>query len=256
MSVIGRLDGKVAIITGAAQGLGATYARAYAREGAKVALADIDSAANVVAEIKQAGGQAIDVPTDVTQEAACNAMVAKTVAAFGRLDILVANAALSGMLTRKPITEMSVEEWDRVAAVNIRGTWLCCKAAAPEMAKHKYGKIITIGSGRAFVGLPYMLHYDASKGAVMAITRSLAREAGTDGIRVNCIAPGLTMSETIVAQIPNWVGAPPSEIAARRAIKRDEMPDDLVGTAIFLASPASDFMTGQTVSVDGGMHMW
>ena len=252
---MGKLDGKVAIVTGAAQGLGATYAKAYAKEGAKVAIVDKDSGAKVAAEIKQAGGQAIDVPTDVSDDAACQAMVAKTVGAFGRLDILVTNAAISGAIKRGPVSELTVEEWDRVTAVNVRGTWLSCKAAAPEMAKNKYGKIITISSGRAFTGATHMLQYDASKGAVLAITRSLAREVGVDGIRVNCIAPGLTLSEAIESQRDSWSGALAASMASR-AIKRDELPEDLVGAAIFLASPASDFMTGQTIVIDGGRMMW
>ena len=252
---MGKLDGKVAIVTGAAQGLGATYAGAYAKEGAKVAVADKDSGAKVVAEIKQAGGQAIDIPTDVSDDAACQAMVAKTVAAFGRLDILVTNAAISGDVVRVPLSEITVEEWDRVAAVNIRGTWLSCKAAAPAMAKNKYGKIITIASARVFQGATHMLQYDASKGAVLGITRSLAREVGPDGIRVNCIAPGLTMSESIKAQIHTWP-VPPASFTASRVFKREEMPEDLVGAAIFLAAPDSDFMTGQTIVIDGGRIMW
>ena len=252
---MGKLDGKVAIVTGGAQGLGAAYAKAYAAEGARVAIADIDSGAKVVAAIKQAGGQAIDVPTDVSDAAACNAMVAKTVATFGRLDILVTNAAISSAAARVPITEISVDEWDRAAAVNIRGTWLCCCAAAPAMARNKYGKIITIASARIFQGATNMLQYDASKGAVLGITRSLAREVGPDGIRVNCIAPGLTMSEGIAAQVDSWP-MPRSAAHAQRVFKRDEMPDDLVGAAIFLAAPASDFMTGQTIVIDGGRIMW
>jgi NAD(P)-dependent dehydrogenase (short-subunit alcohol dehydrogenase family) len=252
---MGKLDGKVAIITGAAQGLGATYARAYAKEGAKVAIADKDSGAKVAAEIKAAGGQAIDVPTDVSDEAACNAMVAKTVGAFGRLDILVTNAAISGDAMRVPAGQITVEEWDRVAAVNVRGTWLCCKAAAPEMAKNKYGKIITIASARIFVGATHMLQYDASKGAILGITRSLAREVGNDGIRVNCIAPGLTMSESIKAQLDTWP-VPPASFTASRVFKREELPEDLVGAAVFLAAPDSDFMTGQTIVIDGGRMMW
>lgn len=252
---MGKLDGKVAIVTGAAQGLGATYAKAYAQEGARVAIADKDSGAKVVAEIKAAGGEAIDVPTDVADEAACNAMVADTVRAFGRLDILVTNAAISGDLMRLPIDELTVEEWDRVAAVNVRGTWLSCKAAAPQMARNKYGKIITVASARIFVGATHMLQYDASKGAILAITRSLAREVGNDGIRVNCIAPGLTMSESIKANLPTWP-VPPASFSASRVFKRDELPEDLVGAAVFLASPASDFMTGQTIVIDGGRMMW
>jgi len=252
---MGRLDGRVAIVTGAAQGIGAAFARALAGEGASVAVADLDSGAKVVAEIEAAGGAAIDVPTDVADEAACARMVGAAVEAFGRLDVIVNNAAVFTSVERKPFTDIPVEEWDRVMAVNVRGVWLCCKAAAPEMRKRKYGKIVSICTGRIFKGSPFFLHYDASKAAVLGITRSLARELGGDNICVNAIAPGSTMSENVLKRT-NWMGGNPAQTVATRALKREETPEDLVGACVYLASADSDFVTGQTIVVDGGSAMW
>jgi NAD(P)-dependent dehydrogenase (short-subunit alcohol dehydrogenase family) len=252
---MGRLEGRVAIVTGAAQGIGATFAKGLAAEGASVVIADVDSGAAVVAEIESAGGRALDVPTDVSDEAACMNMAAQAVNSFGRLDILVNNAALFTSIPRSPFDEISVEVWDRVMAVNIRGVWLGCKAAVPEMRKNKYGKIISICTGRLFKGSPFFLHYDASKGAVLGITRSLAREVGDDNICVNAIAPGSTMSENVAART-NWMGGGPERTRNTRALKRDETPEDLVGACVYLASPDSDFVTGQTLVVDGGSAMW
>ena len=252
---MGRLDGRVAIVTGAAQGIGAAFARALAGEGASVAVADLDSGAKVVAEIEAVGGAAIDVPTDVADEAACARMVGAAVEAFGRLDVIVNNAAVFTSVERKPFTDIPVEEWDRVMAVNVRGVWLCCKAAAPEMRKRKYGKIVSICTGRIFKGSPFFLHYDASKAAVLGITRSLARELGGDNICVNAIAPGSTMSENVLKRT-NWMGGNPAQTVATRALKREETPEDLVGACVYLASADSDFVTGQTIVVDGGSAMW
>jgi NAD(P)-dependent dehydrogenase (short-subunit alcohol dehydrogenase family) len=252
---MGQLEGRVAIVTGAAQGIGAAFARGLAAEGAKVVIADLDSGAKVVEEITRAGGQAIDVPTDIAKEDGCAAMVRHTVEAFGRLDILVNNAAVFTSVDRKPFTDIPVAEWDLVMAVNVRGVWLGCKAAVPEMRKNKYGKIISICTGRIFKGSPFFLHYDASKAAVLGITRSLAREVGADNICVNAIAPGSTMSENVLKR-SNWMGGGPEATLASRAIKREETPDDLVGACLYLASPESDFVTGQTLVVDGGSAMW
>jgi len=252
---MGRLEGRVAIVTGAAQGIGAVFAKGLAAEGAAVTIADVDSGAAVAAEIEAAGGRSLDVQTDVSDEANCMNMVARTVDAFGRLDILVNNAALFTSIARSPFDEISVDVWDKVMAVNIKGVWLGCKAAVPEMRKNKYGKVISICTGRIFKGAPFFLHYDASKGAVLGITRSLAREVGDDNICVNAIAPGSTMSENVVSRV-NWMGGGPERTRATRALKRDETPEDLVGACLYLASPDSDFVTGQTIVVDGGSAMW
>ena len=249
---MGRVEGRVAIVTGAAQGLGASYARALAAEGASVAIADKDSGLAVVEDIKNTGGQALDIPTDVSDEDATRDMVAKTIKEFGRLDILINNAAIFTAVERKNFDEISVAEWDGMHAVNVRGTWLCCKAAVPEMRKQGYGKIINIATSRIFQCVPFFLHYDATKGAVMAITRSLCREVGEDGIRVNCIAPGSTMSEN-VRKRTNWMGSGGAAQLKNRMLKREELPEDLNGTVIFLSSAESDFVTGQTMLVDGGV---
>ena len=252
---MGRLDGRVAIVTGAAQGIGAAFARAMAAEGERIAIADLDSGAAVVEELQAGGAEAIDVPTDVSDEDSCKAMVARTVEAFGGLDIIVNNAAVFTTMERRPFDEISIEEWDKVLAVNTKGVWLCCKAAVPEMRKKRYGKIISICTGRIFKGSPFFLHYDASKAAVLGITRSLARELGDDNISVNAIAPGSTMSENVLKRT-NWMGGGPERTRATRAIKRDETPEDLVGACVYLASADSDFVTGQTIVVDGGSAMW
>ncbi|MEE2955116.1 MAG: 3-oxoacyl-ACP reductase family protein [Pseudomonadota bacterium] len=251
---MGRLEGRVALITGAAQGIGAAFAKGLAAEGAKVAISDLDSGQTVVDIIKQAGGEAIDAPCDVSDETSAEKAVQQTVEAFGRLDILVNNAAIFTMVDRKNFDKISVSEWDRVSAVNIKGVWLMCKAAVPEMRKNKYGKIISISSGRAFKGSTHFLHYDASKAAVVGITRSLARELGDDNICVNAIAPGGTASENVLKRNTD-LGSSMESTVATRALKRIETPEDLVGACLFLASSDSDFITGQSLVVDGGSAM-
>ena len=249
-----RLAGKTAVVTGAAQGIGAAFARGLAREGANVAIWDVDPGDSIVDQIRSGDGQAIAVIADVSDEASVEAAIAATVSAFGGIDILVNNAALFTQVQRKPVTEISVAEWDQVSAVNIRGPFLCCKHAIPQMRKTGGGKIINISSGRALKGKGYFLHYDASKAAILGMTRSLARELGDDNICVNTIAPGGTMSENVLKR-QNWMGGGPEQTLQSRAIKRLEVPEDLVGACIFLASSESDFITGQTLVVDGGSAM-
>jgi 3-oxoacyl-[acyl-carrier protein] reductase len=251
---MGRLEGRVALVTGAAQGIGAEFAKGLAAEGAKVAISDLDSGQTVVDIIKQAGGDAIDAPCDVSDEASSRAAVQKTVEAFGRLDILVNNAAIFTMVERSSFDEITVDDWDRVSAVNIKGVWIMCKEAVPEMRKNSYGKIINISSGRAFKGSTHFLHYDASKAAVIGITRSLAREIGGDNICVNAIAPGATASENVLKR-DTAIGASMEGTMKTRALKRIETPEDLVGACLFLASADSDFITGQSLVVDGGSAM-
>ena len=254
---MGRLEDRVAIVTGGAQGIGAAYAKGLAAEGAKVVIADLVAGRDVVGIIEQAGGIAMAVEADVTDEASCDDMVAAAVEAYGKLDVMVSNAGLYVDLERMDFTELDPKVWAQVMAVNVTGVWHCAKAAAPEMRKNGYGKIINISSGRAFKGGPGMLHYDTSKGAVIAMTRSLARELGGDGICVNAIAPGATETETQAASAhAEMFSTRRVGTVASRALKRAEEPDDLVGTCVFLASGASDFMTGQTIVVDGGSVMW
>jgi NAD(P)-dependent dehydrogenase (short-subunit alcohol dehydrogenase family) len=249
---MGRLDDRSIIVTGAAQGIGATYAKALAAEGARVTLCDLTEPRSVADEIRAAGGQAISMVTDVTSSSAVAAMVKATVAAYGTVHGLVNNAAMFGSLKLQPFMDIESDEWDKVMAVNTRGVFECVKAVVPIMRNQKYGKIINIASGTLFKGTPHLLHYVASKGAVVAMTRVMARELGGDNILVNCIAPGLTLSPAVQASYSL------SEIEANkatRALKREEEPEDIIGALIFFASAESDFITGQTLLVDGGSVM-
>ena len=250
---MGRLDGRVAIVTGAGRGIGVHYAKALAEEGAKVCCSDILDTENTVNIIKQAGGEAIGNSCDVTDPDQVRAMVAETVGAFGKVDIMVTNAAIFADLQQRSFLEIPEEEWDRVMAVNTRGVFSCVKAVVPEMQKNGYGKIINIASGTVFKGTPMMLHYVSSKGAMVAFTRSLSRELGEHNISVNAIAPGLTMSEKLAGD-KQWLDMKDAN-AQTRAIKRDEVPEDLLGTLVYLSSADSDFVTGQTIVVDGGSAM-
>ena len=250
---MGRLDGRVAIVTGAGRGIGVHYAKALAEEGAKVCCSDILDTGTTVNIIKQAGGEAIGNRCDVTDPDQVRAMVAETVEAFGKVDIMVTNAAIFADLQQRSFLEIPEEEWDRVMAVNTRGVFSCVKAVVPEMQKNGYGKIINIASGTVFKGTPMMLHYVSSKGAMVAFTRSLSRELGEHNISVNAIAPGLTMSEKVVGD-DQWLNIKDAN-AQTRAIKRDEVPEDLLGTLVYLSSADSDFVTGQTIVVDGGSAM-
>jgi 3-oxoacyl-[acyl-carrier protein] reductase len=251
-----RLDGRVAIVTGGARSIGAAFAKGLAAEGAKIVIADLDAAEETLGIIKQAGGEAMAVKTDVTNESSCEEMVAKAVEAYGKLDILVANAGLWVHLERQSATEIDVDTWEKVMSVNVKGVWLSAKAAIPEMVKNEYGKIITVASTRAMKGGAGMLHYDASKGAVIGLTRSLAREYGPSGICANIIAPGATDTEISQSLATDTQKERRVASAQARAIKRAEEPDDLVGACVHLASPESDFMSGQTLVVDGGAIVW
>ncbi len=249
-----RLKDKVVVITGAAQGIGATYAKAMAAEGAHIVVADVLDGSSVVDEIEAAGGQAISVMTDVSDEVSAAAMATAAMERFGRIDVLVNNAAIYASLKMKSFDEIDVNEWDKVMAVNVRGPFVCAKAVTPYMKDRGYGRIINISSGTPFKGTPNMLHYVTSKGAILALTRALARELGDHGIAVNTLAPGLVLSEGVVAnaEMRERLTAP---VIASRAIKRDQMPEDLIGPLLFLASDDSAFMTGETVVVDGGSVM-
>jgi len=250
---MGRLDGRVAIITGAAQGIGAAYARGMAAEGASVVIADRDPGAAVVEAITGAGGAAIDVPTDVAIESACFDLVAKTVEAYGRLDILVNNAAIFTAVERKKMEDIPVAEWDRVMAVNVKGYLLAARAVFPYMKERGWGRIINLSSNTALSGVPGILHYVTSKGAALGFTRALAREIGSDGITVNAITPGLTSTEGVKAHYSEEMLE--SRVTAR-SIQRIQQPDDLVGAVMFLASDQAGFITGQVLNIDGGQIMY
>ena len=250
---MGKLEGKVAIVTGAGRGIGVEYAKVLAEEGAMVTVSDIVDPTTTVNIIKQAGGKAMGIECDVTKPDQIESMVSKTVEAYGKLDIMVTNAALFADLQQKSFLEIDEAEWDRVMQVNTRGVFSCVKAAVPEMKKNGYGKIVNIASGTVFKGTPMLLHYVSSKGAQVAFTRALAREVGDDGITVNCIAPGLTMSEKVIDD-DQWIAVKDGNTASR-AIKREQVPEDLIGTLVFFASSDSDFITGQTLVVDGGSAM-
>jgi NAD(P)-dependent dehydrogenase (short-subunit alcohol dehydrogenase family) len=249
---MGRLNDRAIIVTGAAQGIGATYAKALAAEGARVTVCDLTDPRSVADEIRAAGGTAISMVTDVTSSAAVAAMVKATIDAHGTVHGLVNNAALFGTLKLGSFMDIESDLWDKVMAVNTRGVFECVKAVVPAMRAQKYGKIINIASGTLFKGTPHLLHYVASKGAVVAMTRVMARELGGDNILVNCIAPGLTVSPAVRA---SYSAAEIEANKATRALKREEEPEDLTGALVFFMSAESDFVTGQTLLVDGGSVM-
>jgi len=247
-------EGRVAIVTGGGKGIGKVYAQEFARAGAKVVAADIDGAAaeEVAQGIVRANGEAIGLNTDVADEASSQAMAKAAIDRFGGIDILINNASLMSVLPRRSWMEIPVEEWDRVMAVNLRGLLLCSRAVVPAMKARGRGKIVNISSSRVWDGTPNRLHYTTSKAGVIGFTRALSRELGEFNITVNAVTPGMTLSETQVATTSNNYAATRS---TGRALNRDQYPEDLVGTVMFLSSAASDFMTGQTVNVDGGKAM-
>jgi NAD(P)-dependent dehydrogenase (short-subunit alcohol dehydrogenase family) len=251
-----RLKDKVAIITGSAQGIGAAFAVGYAKEGARIVVADMLNGNNTVAAVKKEGSQAFFVEIDVTSQKACDEMAKAAIDRFGRIDILINNAAIFGSLVLRPFTEITTEEWNRVMAVNTGGPFHCTKAVFPYM-KDKGGKIINISSGSFFEGVPGVPHYLASKGAIMAFSRGMARELGEFNINVNTIAPGFTHSpggDRFDQNKAIPVGPLEDILMPQRCIKRKLVPEDLVGTAIFLASDDSNAITGQLILCDYGVR--
>jgi NAD(P)-dependent dehydrogenase (short-subunit alcohol dehydrogenase family) len=245
-----KLDGQVAIITGGAAGLGLAYARRFLEEGARVLIADIVDPSPALKDLAPLG-EVHAVRADVSSATSVEAMVAEAVQRFGTVDVLVNNAALFAGLTPTPFEQIDEAEWDRLMAVNVKGVWLCCRAVAPVMKAQRSGRIINIASAIVAKGTPFLMHYVASKGAVIAMTRVLARELGEHGIAVNALAPGLIMSDTARANA-DLTGFQSQQVIASRAFKRDAVADDVVGAAVFLASADSAFITGQTLIVDGG----
>jgi 3-oxoacyl-[acyl-carrier protein] reductase len=252
-----RLQNKVAIITGAGHGIGKAYARKFAEEGARVVVADIDEKAgeSVASELLKTGRSGWARATDVRSYPSVEGLARETLERFGQIDVLLNNAAI--YVTEKPWTgpveELPLDEWDKVMEVNLKGVFMCCRAIIPVMKRQKSGKIINIASGTFFNGTSNMPHYTSSKGGVVALTRVMARQLGPWGINVNCMTPGSTMSEEAVT---DKVRQRRESSANRRAFRRIELPEDVTGTALFLASSDSDFMTGQLLVVEGGgiMH--
>jgi NAD(P)-dependent dehydrogenase (short-subunit alcohol dehydrogenase family) len=245
-----RLKDRVAIVTGGALGIGRVYARRLLREGARVIIADIVDPADAVKAL-DAHGEVVGVRTDVASAEATRGMAEATLSRFGRIDVLVNNAAVFAVLQPQALEAIPEEEWDRVMAVNVKGVWNCVKAVAPVMKAQRAGRIVNIASAIAPKGTAHLLHYVTSKGAVITMTRALARELGEFGIGVNALAPGLTISETVL-QNPLITGFQTEAVLQSRAFKRAETPEDLEGALVFLASDESAFMTGQTLVVDGG----
>ena len=248
-----RLRGKIAIVTGGTKGIGVHYSRALAAHGARVMIADIEDGATLAADIIQQHGPdaAASSVTDVSDETAVKMLVERTVEHFGRIDILVNNAALYAKLHPRNYDDWDIATWDRVMAINVRGPWLMARHVAPVMIAQKSGKIVNIASGAPYKGVPRMLPYVTSKGAIIAFTRALSRELGQHGIAVNSLSPGYILSET---GLENTQHVEEERIPVRnsRAFKRDAYPEDLIGALIFLASSDSDFVTGQSLVVDGG----
>lgn len=244
----------MAVVTGAAQGIGAAYAQALASEGASVVVTDVLDCKPVADELKENGASSLALNTNVTDADSVNDMVDATINEFGQIDILVNNAAMFASLSLKPFEEIPENEWDAVMSVNVKGLFLCCRAVLPAMRKAGGGKIINISSGTVVNGAAMMLHYVTSKAAVVGFTRSLARELGPSNICVNTLSPGLTSSEGVEAN-PAYAKEVISAIAQQRCIAREQVPQDLIGALVFLASSDSDFMTGQNMLIDGGHYM-
>lgn len=248
------VKGKVVIVTGGGTGIGKVYSQRLAEGGARVVLADIAAEASeaVAAGIRDAGGEAIAISTDVIDPDAVQAMVDQTIGKWGRIDGLINNASLMSVLPRGDWFRIPIDEWDRVMAVNLKGIFLCCRAVYPHMKAQGGGRIVNISSSRIWAGNPNRLHYTTSKAGVVGLTRALAREVGDDKIGVNAITPGFTESETQMASSSsNYVAGRDQS----RCFKRPQYPDDLVGAVMFLISDASAFITGQTINVDGGQAM-
>lgn len=246
------LRGKVAIVTGAARGLGQEYGLQLGRRGAAVVLADLNDCAESEALLRAEGIDVLSVKVDVADETSTKSMADAAVEKFGRIDILVNNAALWADLKNTPFSDIDPAIWDRCMAVNVKGVWNCSKAVFPAMKKAEGGSIINIASLAATYGMPYALHYTASKAAVIGITRGLAREVGRNWIRVNSVAPSLVMTEATSQFFDDKLDKATDAIKAGQCLKGNLVPQDVVGAVLFLAGDDSRFITGQTLMVDGG----
>lgn len=247
-----RLQDTVVIVTGSARGIGRVYAHGFAREGARVVVADILDPSQTVQEIQKTGGQAFGQRVDVSRADSAREMAEAARQRWGRIDVLVNNAALAADLPLRPFTEIPEEEWDRVMAVNVKGLWQTAKAVFPVMRAQGEGSIINIASNTIFKGATGFPHYVASKGAIVALTRSLAREMGEFGIRVNAVAPDYIPNEKNLQKYPQK----DVDIIQSRIFKRRQVPEDMVGTVLFLALKESEFMTGQLLVVNGGSFFY
>ena len=248
-------DGKVIIVTGAARGIGRVYSGELAKAGAKVVVSDVLDGEPCAAEIREQSGDACFVKADVTDEQSVKAMAAAAHDRYGRIDGLVNNAAIFADVRYAPFDEISVAEWDQVMDVNVKGVWLASRAVYHYMKEQGSGKIVNIASGVPFKGIPVYVHYTVSKGAVVVLTRALARGTGKDGICVNAVAPGLTRSESLLAVRGDLVDEDDVPQIQSRAIPRSQYPEDIVGAVMFFLSDAANFITGQTLLVDGGSYM-
>jgi len=244
---VSQVDGKVAVVTGGSQGIGKAIADGLAAEGARIVVADLHGAEEAAGAYRDGVGLTVDVADEVAVEG----MVAATIEQCGSLDILVNNAGLYASLAMRPFTDIPLEEWRRVMDVNVASMFLMCRAVVPVMRSRGGGRIVNISSGTPFRGVPFLLHYVTSKGAIVAFTRALAKEVGKDAVLVNCVAPGFTMSAGVEAH-PEVIEKLRDVSVSARTLQRDQVPEDVVGAVVFLAGGDSDFITGQTIVIDGG----
>jgi NAD(P)-dependent dehydrogenase (short-subunit alcohol dehydrogenase family) len=244
---MGSLDGKVAVVTGAAQGIGRAIADGLAAEGARIVVADLRGAK----EAAEAYDDGVAITGDVSNEAAVQRLVDETIVQCGGIDILVNNAGLYASLEMRPFDQIPLDEWRQVMDVNVASMFLMCRAVVPVMRRRGGGRIVNISSGTPFRGVPFLLHYVTSKGAIVAFTRALAKELGKDNVLVNCVAPGFTMSAGVQAH-PEVIEKLRDVSVAARTIQRDQVPEDVVGAVVYFCAPGSEFVTGQTIVIDGG----
>ena len=246
----GLLEGKVAIVTGGAQGIGHAIAKGLAAAGARIVVADLSRADEAAQEFEEGIGLTVD----VADEAQVEGMAQEAIERCGRIDILVNNAGLYASLQMRPFTEIPVEEWRQVMDVNVLSMFLTMRAVVPRMREQgEGGRVVNISSGTPFRGVPFLLHYVTSKGAIVALTRALAKELGRDDILVNCVAPGFTMSDG-VREHPEVIEALRQVSVSARTLQRDQVPEDVVGAVVFLCGPGATFVTGQTIVIDGGQY--
>ena len=246
---MGVFDGQTIIVTGGARGIGRAYCHGLAEEGASLVIADLNDADDVVAEVEGMGAEAISVATDVSSPGSTEAMAAAALDRFGRIDSLVNNAAFYTTATHAPMDELTPEEWDLCYAVNVKGSWLCARAVVPAMKEQGSGRIVNVASMTVNDGTPGFLHYVSSKAAIWGLTRAMARELGPHGIRVNTLTPDyIPHDEEYASQQPHVDDI----IKGRRALQRTQVPEDMVGTLLYLLSPWSEFVTGQNIWVNGG----